>query len=307
LNLLVGATGFIGGHVVEYLFQQGEISKGVFRKGSHLKIMDSNGVQGIEADLLDHHTLHEAMEGVDVVYNMASPMPGYDRDFLKINTEGLLNLLEVAIESKVKAFVHLSTVDVYGFRSKTVSASAPFNPSTEYQRSKAEAERLLQEFSRRNGEPSVVIIRPAKAVGPREETLVLPILRMIDSGKVVLPSASRMSFTHPKDVAQAMYKATLGKIPTGSAFLAKSFDCTPGELATGMAAALGKSVDVKRQGFLSGSGLPEYATEQLKASMVVEEQPNWKELGYAPKYDLKGTCEEIASWCKKEPWITESA
>lgn len=307
MNLLVGATGFIGGHVVEYLFQQGEISKGVFRKGSHLKIMDSNGVQGIEADLLDHHTLHEAMEGVDVVYNMASPMPGYDQDFLKINTEGLLNLLEVATESKVKAFVHLSTVDVYGFRSKTVSPSAPFNPSNEYQRSKAEAERLLQEFSRRNGEPTVAIIRPAKAVGPREETLVLPILRMIDSGKVVLPSASRMSFSHPKDVAQAMYRAALGKLPTGSAFLVKSFDCTPGELATGMAAAIGKSVDVKRQGFLSGSGLPEYTTEQLKASMVVEEQPDWKELGYAPKYDFKGTCEEIASWYKKEPWITESA
>ena len=62
MNLLVGATGFVGGHLVEYLFQQGEISKGVFRKGSHLKIMDATGVQGIEADLSDHHGLHEAME-----------------------------------------------------------------------------------------------------------------------------------------------------------------------------------------------------------------------------------------------------
>ncbi|HKT21556.1 MAG TPA: hypothetical protein VJR06_02890, partial [Nitrososphaerales archaeon] len=60
---------------MEYLFQQGEISKGVFRMGSHLKIMDTNGVQGLEADLTDHHSLHEAMEGVDVVYNLASPMP----------------------------------------------------------------------------------------------------------------------------------------------------------------------------------------------------------------------------------------
>ena len=94
MNLLVGATGFVGGHLVEYLFQQGEISKGVFRKGSHLKIMDTNGVQGLEADLMDHHTLHEAMEGVDAVYNLLSPMPDSDTGFLTPNTEGLRNLLE---------------------------------------------------------------------------------------------------------------------------------------------------------------------------------------------------------------------
>ena len=64
-NLLLGATGFMGGHLVEYLFKQGEISRGTFRAGSHLKILDSSGVQGVEADLLDHHSLHEALEGVE--------------------------------------------------------------------------------------------------------------------------------------------------------------------------------------------------------------------------------------------------
>ena len=146
MNLIVGGTGFVGGHVVEYLFQQGEISKGIFRKGSYLKIMDSNGVQGLEADLLDHHSLHEAMEGVDVVYSMASPMPGADGDFTRANTEGVLNLLEAAKESKSKAFVHLSTLDVHGFRAGVVGRSTPFAPSGEYQRSKAEAELLLQEL-----------------------------------------------------------------------------------------------------------------------------------------------------------------
>ena len=133
MNLLVGGTGFVGGHVVEYLFQQGEISKGIFRRGSHLKIMDSSGVQGIEADLLDHHSLHEAMEGVDAVYSMASPMPGVDSDFMKTNTEGMLNLLEVAKESRVKAFVHLSTVDVYGSHPGAIDSYTPVSPSNDYQ------------------------------------------------------------------------------------------------------------------------------------------------------------------------------
>lgn len=307
MNLLAGATGFVGGHVVEFLFQQGEISKGIFRKGSHLKIMDSSGVQGIEADLLDHHSLHEAMEGVDAVYNMASPMPGTDSDFMKANTEGLLNLLEVAAESKVKTFVHLSTLDVYGFGSKFVDASTPFTPSNDYQRSKVESELLLQEFSRRNPAIRVAIVRAARAVGSRDESLVVPLLKMINSGKVVSPSGGTMSFSHPRDIAQAMYQSVTMNVPSGKAFLVKSFDSTPHELVAGIAGAVGVRAEVRRQGLFSSSGLPRYTAEQLKASVRIPEQPGWKQLGYAPKYDLKGTGEEIAAWFKKEPWAIESA
>jgi dihydroflavonol-4-reductase len=307
LNLIVGGTGFVGGHLVEYLFQQGEISKGVFRKGSHLKIMDTNGVQVMEADLSDHHSLHEAMEGVDVVYNLASPMPDEDTGFLAPNSEGILNLLEVASEAKAKAFVHLSTLDVYGFVTKKVTLDTPLRPVTEYQKAKAEAERLLQEFSKRSGLPRVTIIRGAKAVGSRDESLVLPLLRMAEGGKVILPPSGVMSFSHPRDLAQAMYKAALASGKTGSVYLAKSFDSTPEAFAASLASAIGKAAAIRKQGMFSGSQLPRYTTEQLRASITIEEQAGWKELGYAPEFDLKRTCEEIAGWYRKEPWITENA
>lgn len=306
MNLLVGATGFVGGHLVEYLFKQGEISKGTFRRGSHLKIMDTNGVQGIEAELSDHHALHEAMEGVDAVYNLASPMPDSGTGFASANTEGILNLLEVASEAKAKVFVQLSTLDVFGFAAKKITDDAPLRPGTEYQRAKAESERLLQEFSRRNDAPRIAIIRAARGVGSRDESLVLPLLRMIDDGKVVLPASERMSFSHPKDMAQAMYKAALGTPKSGSIFMTKSFDSTPEELVRGLLSTLGKSADVRRQGIFSSSRLPKYTGEQLRASLSIDQQPSWRELGYAPQYDLKGTCEEIATWYRKEPWVTES-
>ena len=292
---------------MEYLFQQGEISKGVFRMGSHLKIMDSCGVQGIEADLLDHHTLHEAMEGVDVIYYMASPMPDADSDFIKVNTEGVLNVLEAATEVKAKAFVYLSALDVYGFVSRTVTPSSPFSPSTEYQKSKAEAERILQEFAKRNGQPRIAILRPAKAVGPRDESLVVPILRMVASGKGTLPSSGRMSFSHPKDIAQAMYRATTWNSLSGAAVLVKSFDATLVELATQIATAMGKPFEAGRSGFLARSPLSRYTTEQMKASIRIDEQPGWKDLGFAPTYTLKSTCEEIARWYEKETWVAEDA
>ena len=307
MNLIVGGTGFVGGHLVEYLFEQGEISKGVFRKGSHLKIMDTNGVQGIEADLSDHHSLHEAMEGVDVVYSLASPMPGQDGEYMSANSEGIINLLEVASESKAKAFIHLSTLDVYGFGATKVSGSSPIRPSTDYQKAKAEAERLLQEFSKRSNSPRIVVLRSAKAMGSRDESTVVPMLKMIESGRVVIPSGGTMSFSHPKDIAQAMYKAAIGGAKTGSLYLTKSFDCTPEDLAKSLVSALGKEATVKKQGMFSGSALPKYAAEQLRASLSIDDQPDWKELGYSPQFDLKATCEEIAAWYKKEPWITESA
>lgn len=307
MNLLVGATGFVGGHLVEYLFQQGEISKGVFRKGSYLKIMDTNGVQGMEADLSDHHSLHEAMEGVDMVYSLASPMPDSDSDFEKPNTEGVLNLLEVAAEAKVKAFIHLSPLDVYGFMGRRIEKGSAFKPANEYQRSKVEAERLLSEFSKRNAAPRIAIVRSAKAIGSRDETLIVPILRMIEEGKVVLPGGTSMSYSHPKDIAQAMYRAALTDKESGHAYLVKSFDATPGDLVQSLLVAIGKDAEVKKEGFRSSSRIPRYAAEQLRASLTIEEQPEWKELGYSPKFNLKSTSEEIASWYRKEPWIIESA
>ena len=274
--------------------------------GSHLKIMDASGVQGLEADLLDHHSLHEAMEGVDAVYNLASPMPGDGEDFGKVNTEGILNLLEVATEAKVKAFVQLSTLDVYGFGVKDISASSVPRPKDPYQKGKAEAERLLQEFSKRNTSPRVAIIRAARAVGSRDRSLVVPLLRMAESGMVSLPGAGPMSFTHPLDVGQAMYRAASATSPSGSAYLVKSFDATPEELAKGLLAELGSSAEVKKQGRFGGSTLPAYTAEQLKAGVRIGPQESWAELGYSPQFDLKKSCQEIAKWFKKEPWATET-
>jgi nucleoside-diphosphate-sugar epimerase len=287
--------------------QQGELSRGIFRRGAHLKIMDANGVQGIEADLMDHHTLHEAMEGVDTVYSMASAMPYGDSDFARVNSEGIRNLLEAAGEMKVKAFIHLSTLDVFGFRIRMINRESQPAPSGAYQESKLEADRLVMEFGQRSNEVSrVVVVRPARAVGSRDRTLTVPLLQMIASGKVTLPmSGSAISFTHPRDVAQAMYKAATTAGPGGKVYLVKSFDASAEELAKALAGTLNASADVKKEGVLSKSLLPRYTSEQLKASLHIDPQDDWGELSFSPEYNLQKTVEEITQWYRKEPWVTE--
>jgi nucleoside-diphosphate-sugar epimerase len=207
----------------------------------------------------------------------------------------------------VKTLIHLSTLDVCGFSRRDVSdASAP-SPAGEYQKAKAEAERLLIESSKRSPLSRIVIIRAARAVGSRDGSLTIPLLRMIRSGRVVLPSPGPMSFTHPLDIAQAMYKAATGRVPSGSTFLVKSFDTSPDELAHGLIASLGARAEVRKVGLFTKSSLPPYTTDQLKAALTIDQQPRWKELGYKPEFNSQATCDEIAKWYKKEPWVTEQA
>jgi UDP-glucose 4-epimerase len=307
MNLLTGATGFVGGHVVEYLFAQNEISKATFRSGSHLKILDANGVQCVEADLLDHASLHEAVEGVDTIYSMASPMPGEDDDFERVNGAGVSNLLEAAREAGVKAIVHLSTLDVYGFSAKAVDAQTPVGPRGPYQVSKLSAERLMLDYARKNPGVRVVVVRAARAVGPRDLTLCAPVLRMLSRGKVVLPKGAEMSFTHPKDIAQAMYRAATAQSVAGATFLAKSFDARAADLASALAEATGARASVGTAGMLAKADLPRYTADQLGASLRLADQANWESVGYRPEFTLERTCEEVASWAKKEPWVAEQA
>jgi nucleoside-diphosphate-sugar epimerase len=305
MNLLVGGTGFIGGHVVEYLFRQNEISKGTFRKGSHLKVMDLNGVQGLEADLMDHHSLHEAFEGVENLYSMASPMPYGDSDFERVNTEGVLNLLEAAQEVNAKSVVHLSTLDVYGFGAGNVSEESRPEPSGEYQRSKAEADRILLEFGKRNTGTRVVVIRAARALGSRDYSMSAPIVKMAQAGRVVVPSSRKMSFTHADDIAQAMFRATANTSLSNRVFLIKSFDATPLELAAALAAKVAPGASVSAAGMFSKGSLPQYTGEQLRAGLTISEQPSWKDLGYAPDFDLQRSAEEVAQWQRKDPWAVQ--
>lgn len=313
MNLIVGGTGFIGGHLAEYFFQEGEISKGVFRKGSHLKIMDQCGIQILEADLMDKESLHEALEMVNVVYNLASPTPDHEGqgDYLEVNTKGLRNLLEEAEEHGVNDFVHLSTLDVFGFKKKKVGANEVAvagldSLSHPYQKAKFQGEMEIQEFGKKGGEMRLKIVRAAKATGPRDTTIALPLLRMMESGSIVVPSGgdSPMSFTHPRDVAKGLFKvATAGE--GGKVYQVKSFDATAEELAKGVTVACGKEAQVKREGLFAKTGLPPYATNQVKAGLLLENQDSWGAISYTPDYDLKRTCAEIAEWHGKEPWLTE--
>ena len=307
-NLIVGGTGFIGGHLAEYFFSEGEISKGIFRKGSHLRILDQCGIQCLEADLMDRNSLHEPLDAVDVVYFLASPPSGREVDYAGFSRNALANLLGECLDHGVKTFVYLSCLDVYGFGSgRTIGRDRAVGPTDEYQKSKLDGERIVSEFSRTHPEVQVRIVRAAKAVGSREASVVIPILKMMEGGKVILPGGgrNRLSLAHPKDVAKALLMAANYGGGSGP-FQVKSFDASADELSRALASACGKVVEVKQQGMFNKGLIGKYAADEMAAGLVLEEDESAKKIGYIPVFDLMKVVEEVSAWYRKEPWATRS-
>lgn len=270
--------------------------------------MDQCGIQCMEADIGDRHSLHEPMDMVDVVYNLASPPPRLkEEDYSKFNNGPLMNLLAEANEHGVKVFVHLSCLDVYGFGGGChVEANRSPKPEMAYQKAKLEAERIVTGFGKDNKEMKVAIVRAARPVGPRDQTVTLPILRMMEGGKVVLPqgSGTTMSLVHPKDIAQSLLRASVSN--PGEVVLVKSFEASVEELARRLVDASGSKVQLKQQGMFGGKTLISgYASEQVRAGLSIDAQDAWKRISYAPNFTIENTVEETIGWYRKEPWVTK--
>ena len=73
MNVLVtGATGFTGGHLVRALDAAGHSVRALVRDAARIRELGKRGVEVIQGDLRDEAALTRAVEGVEVVYNIAA-------------------------------------------------------------------------------------------------------------------------------------------------------------------------------------------------------------------------------------------
>lgn len=123
--LVTGGAGFIGSHIAEYLLQAG---------AKKVKVLDnmSNGFESnlallrkydafefIEGDIRDLQTCINAAEGVDYISHQAAvgSVPRSIKEpvyFNEVNVNGFVNMLQAAVQQKVKSFVYASSSSVYG-------------------------------------------------------------------------------------------------------------------------------------------------------------------------------------------------
>jgi nucleoside-diphosphate-sugar epimerase len=219
--LVTGATGFVGGHLVKRLINDGHSVRALVRRGRDLKGFNGR-VEIVYGDITDPHSLGDATRDIDMVYHSAALVREAgvpDSLFWKINVEGTRNLLEASHKHGIKRFIHISTCGVHGdVRNPPATEDSPFNPEDIYQKTKIESERLVMDF-RRKGLPAV-IIRPAGIYGPGD-TRLLKLFKLIKGRKFIMVGDGKTLFhlVYIDDLIDALILA--GQVPDaeGEAFL----------------------------------------------------------------------------------------
>ena len=93
--LVTGATGFIGGHLAEWLISNGDAVRCLVRATSDRSILEKLDVEFVECDLLDHENLNAAVEDVDVVVHLAGGTSACSRaQLLQVNRDGTFSVAQ---------------------------------------------------------------------------------------------------------------------------------------------------------------------------------------------------------------------
>jgi dihydroflavonol-4-reductase len=118
--LVTGGTGFLGAYIIQELVQKGYQVRAIRRKQQTPFYIPENitsQVEWVPGDVLDIVSLQEAMQDVDAVIHSAGKVSFVSREraaMYKINVEGTANVVNMAIETNVKRFVHISSVAAIG-------------------------------------------------------------------------------------------------------------------------------------------------------------------------------------------------
>ncbi|MFC2165546.1 NAD-dependent epimerase/dehydratase family protein [Acidobacteriota bacterium] len=175
--LITGATGFIGGHLAEFLKTAGHHVEGIIRNPKKAGLLNSLSIPIRIADIADKDSLNKAIsEDFDAVINTVAPVTneGSWEFFRKINVEGTKNLAEAMLAADIKRLIHISTVGIYGQQAVNGDENLiPKRPGwMKYGVTKLEAEEALQEYP----ELDVTFLRPAFVLGARDRIGILPII-----------------------------------------------------------------------------------------------------------------------------------
>src|SRR5580704_2447589 len=154
--LVTGGAGYIGSHMVFGLVDRGEKVVVLDNLSTGNRGLIADGADFVEGNAGDKALVQRliADHGVDSIIHFAGsiivpesveqPLAYYAN-----NTVVARNLIEAAVESKVRNFIFSSTATVYGGESdKPLSENLPTGPISPYGRSKLMTEWMLEDTSR---------------------------------------------------------------------------------------------------------------------------------------------------------------
>jgi len=166
-----GSTGSIGAHLVKMLSERGHTIHALVRSMEKARQLTFENVFPFQGDITDKESVDKAMKGCDQAYHVAAYAEVWAKDsglFYDINVQGTVNVMQSALDNKVKKVVFTSTAGIYGpsingiITEEKIRDIDIFN---EYEGSKLMAESKVKDFVNIHG-LDVVIVSPTRVYGP---------------------------------------------------------------------------------------------------------------------------------------------
>jgi len=108
--LVTGASGFVGGHVVERLRADGRAVRCLVRDRTRAQRLEALGCELAEGDLTRPETLQPAVAGCDAIVHLVAIRQGKPQEFQRVMIDGTRSLLGVAKDAAVGRFVRMSAL-----------------------------------------------------------------------------------------------------------------------------------------------------------------------------------------------------
>ena len=261
--LVTGAGGFIGGHVVERLVNDGARVRALCRYNSRnergtldwLAPEVTADVEVILGELRDVESVSDAVAGMDVVIHLGAQIAipySYvnPRDFIEVNVLGTLNVAEAARRHGVARVVHTSTSEVYGSaQTVPMTETHPLEPQSPYAASKLAADKLIDSYHRSFDLPACVV-RPFNTYGPRQSArAIIPtiISQALAGSTLRLGSLTpRRDLTFAADTAAGFVAAATAEDAVGRTIqLGANHDVSVGDLVRLVGEVLGRELTVE--------------------------------------------------------------
>lgn len=332
--LITGASGFIGGFLVEQALERGyEVWAGVRTNSSRSRLADERirfidlayeNEDILTAQFVNFQEEHGAWDYI--IHNAGVTKTADKTDFFKVNAENTHRFIEALNAAKCcpKKFLLMSSLSSYGTGDEKdftpIGLEDAQRPDTAYGLSKLEAENYV----RRQTYFPYIILRPTGVYGPGELDYFMEI-KAINSGFdfAVGMTPQRITFIYAKDLATIAFLALeKEEIQNKHYFVADGDVYTDQSFARIIQDILGKKRVFRARiptglvyiacllseliGKISGKGMT-LNTDKYKIlkqrNWICDVQPLQDDLGFTPAYTLRQGLEEAIAWYKEQGWL----
>ena len=220
--LVTGVAGFIGSNIAKKLIKERYHVIGIDDLSSGNLSSVPKEVDFIRQDLSKKKNLKSLFKKCEIIMHLAGQSSGEisfenPQKDLEKNTIATLNLIEQAIETRVKKIIYASSMSVYGNYNSKIKETMKLNPMSCYGAGKIASENYLKIFSKKL---PYVIFRMFNVYGAGQDLnnlkqgmVSIYLSQAIKSNKIIVKGSNKRKrdFIHIDDVVEIWFRSIINK------------------------------------------------------------------------------------------------